>query len=495
MKKVNRKLFALLVLSAFLVMNSCSDYFQDLKDGTDTIDVPYYVECWKQKLDGKTYELDVDASQELIGPAPSRSCVKPQSVPGFTAKEVKQQIIKRDGSTVIKVYYDRNTITYSFNANGGKWNDNNRTKTLSGLYGSTVPAMADPEKIGYDFGTWGNVEIPAVFGTEDLSFNANWIARSDTAYKVEHYQQNLSDSNYTLVFTDNLQGTTEAETEAAAKTYAGFTSQDFNQNSINADGSTVIKIYYNRNLITYTFNSTIVSFSDNTTSKTLQGLYGSSFTAPSITSRTGYSGAWNKTVPAVFGDTDTTFTTSWTPHKYYIVYNANGGSGSTATQTFTYDTAGSISGNAFSRTNWGFYSWNTASNGSGTTYSPGQSVSNLTSTNNATITLYAQWGYPSVIQHPNRCYGYVCDSIPLSYTITYSASVSNYSQTVYFNSGDAFSGINFDGVPIDATKDGVTWYCSVTAVNTAYGLRYAGSTSAQLSNRHLQLSIPNLTRQ
>ena len=82
----------------------------------------------------------------------------------------------------------------------------------------------------------------------------------------------------------------------------------------------------------------------------------------------------------------------WTPITYNIVFNGNGNtSGSTASMTCTYDVASNLTANGFKKTGYHFAGWNTKSDGSGTTYTNQQSVLNLSSTNGATITLYAQW--------------------------------------------------------------------------------------------------------
>ena len=72
---------------------------------------------------------------------------------------------------------------------------------------------------------------------------------------------------------------------------------------------------------------------------------------------------------------------------YSITYNGNGNTGeSTSAQTKTYGTAITLRSNGFTRTNYAFTKWNTAANGSGTSYNAGASY-----TGNAALTLYAQW--------------------------------------------------------------------------------------------------------
>lgn len=88
-----------------------------------------------------------------------------------------------------------------------------------------------------------------------------------------------------------------------------------------------------------------------------------------------------------------TISASFAPNTYTIQFAGNGTnvSGSTASMSMTYDTARNLTANGFSRPGYTFTGWNTSPSGSGTSYSNGQSVSNLTSTNGGVVTLYAQW--------------------------------------------------------------------------------------------------------
>jgi len=86
----------------------------------------------------------------------------------------------------------------------------------------------------------------------------------------------------------------------------------------------------------------------------------------------------------------------WTPITYTIAYNANGGSGTMASSTHTYDTAKTLTANGFTRTGYTFMGW-ASSSGGGVVYADSQSVKNLSSTAGVTITLYAVWHKDSVI--------------------------------------------------------------------------------------------------
>ena len=81
---------------------------------------------------------------------------------------------------------------------------------------------------------------------------------------------------------------------------------------------------------------------------------------------------------------------SCTANTYTIVYNANGGTGTTASSTHTYNVAKNLTNNGFSRSGYTFDGWATSAGG-GVAYSNAQNVTNLTSTNGGTVTLYAHW--------------------------------------------------------------------------------------------------------
>jgi len=81
----------------------------------------------------------------------------------------------------------------------------------------------------------------------------------------------------------------------------------------------------------------------------------------------------------------------WKANTYTIDYDSNGGTGTTSSQTHTYDTAKNLTSNAFVRTGYTFTGWNTEPNGSGNSYNDGEPVMNLSSDDGAIVTLYAQW--------------------------------------------------------------------------------------------------------
>ena len=78
----------------------------------------------------------------------------------------------------------------------------------------------------------------------------------------------------------------------------------------------------------------------------------------------------------------------WTPDNQTLSYNGNGGTGSApAGSTPATGTTVTVAANPFTRPGYSFTGWNTAANGSGTSYSAGSTFAMPPSA----VTLYAQW--------------------------------------------------------------------------------------------------------
>lgn len=93
---------------------------------------------------------------------------------------------------------------------------------------------------------------------------------------MEHWQQNIADDEYTLAKTEPMTGTTGEETAAKAEETEGFTAKEFAQAKIAPDGSTVIKIHYDRKTITLIF------YAENGEDKTtVSGKFGAEIVSPS----------------------------------------------------------------------------------------------------------------------------------------------------------------------------------------------------------------------
>lgn len=172
------------------------------------------------------------------------------------------------------------------------------------------------------------------------TITATFAPDTDTAYIVKHYKEDLTGGTYTLAETENKTGTTGQNTNAAAKTYEGFTGPaSITQQIIKGDGTTVVEIQYTRKSNDLTWNANGGELSGSYTSGSVK--YGTSIVAPTAT-RDGYdfAGWTGGTVPATMPDEALSFTASWTPKEYTINYlpGTNGvGTATQATKTHNVD--------------------------------------------------------------------------------------------------------------------------------------------------------------
>ena len=82
----------------------------------------------------------------------------------------------------------------------------------------------------------------------------------------------------------------------------------------------------------------------------------------------------------------------WAANEYTVTFNANGGEGTMADQTFLYDKAQALRANAFTRADYAFAGWSRdAATGMSPLLAEAEVVSNLTAEASETVILYAQW--------------------------------------------------------------------------------------------------------
>ncbi len=131
------------------------------------------------------------------------------------------------------------------------------------------PIQPLPTKDGYEFGGYyteengggtqmidengyKTTEFTPTTNLENLELYPHWIKRGDVTYKIEHYKMGTNGSYpEKATETENRTGTTGETAESAPKTYEGFTENEAKREQVGAaiiaDGSLVIKYYYERN--------------------------------------------------------------------------------------------------------------------------------------------------------------------------------------------------------------------------------------------------------
>ena len=141
----------------------------------------YSIYHLRQKTTGGTYPSAYEQysyEYNIFSKASKLSDVA-KSYPGFSAQTMT---LNEDA---VYVYYNRNTITYTFNlGDKGSFADGTKTRTVSGLYGSIVlkPARADivsSDATKYRFSKWrmkDGASVPSVFGADNIDdIVAVWV--------------------------------------------------------------------------------------------------------------------------------------------------------------------------------------------------------------------------------------------------------------------------------------------------------------------------------
>ena len=107
--------------------------------------------------------------------------------------------------------------------------------------------------------------------------------------------------------------------------------------------------------------------------------------------------------------------------------------GSTASQQIAAGNTASLNANGFTRSGYAFTGWNTAADGSGTSYADGDDYTVTPATGDATITLYAQW--KSQVNYIQNFTLADCQSQASSGNVTVVDSRDNNSYTVRYING------------------------------------------------------------
>ena len=137
-------------------------------------------------------------------------------------------------------------------------------------------------------------------------------------------------------------------------------------------------------------------------------------------------------------NSNTEFTPTWSANVTTITYNGNGGSGSVASQSVYGGQTIALRGNAYTYAGWVFAGWNTAANGSGTSYAAGATFRAPDVYNNS-ITLYAQWRRSAAVTIKYYANG---GSGSMSSQSSYSGLTVQIKSNGFTRSGYAFLGWN-----------------------------------------------------
>ena len=164
----------------------------------------------------------------------------------------------------------------------------------------------------------------------------------------------------------------------------------------------------------------------------------------------------------------------YTPNKYTVTFDANGGTGTMVDQEFTYDVEQALNENKFSRTGYTFKEWTTNADGTGDKYADKATVKNLAT--EGSVTLYAQWTANEYTVTFNANGG--TDAEPASKTVTFDAAYGTlattnrkgYTLVGWFTAKDG--GTEVESTTVVATAGDHTLYAHWTPNTYNYEIHY-----------------------
>ena len=280
-----------------------------------------------------------------------------QYTPGGTSPTIS-------ASTTFYAIWETNKHAFAWSWGGGSTTSTTHTADNANMpYGTAInyPANNTMSRTGYTFNGWSS--NATTMPDEDLTITAQWTANQ---YDITYYDGDATLTNKTFSGT---------QTDAPAKHTYGT--------------ATTLKI-------------------PTKTGYTFGGWY---------TSSTCTTGAVGTSSAASLGATDytanITLYAKWTPITYSVAFNANGGSGSTmSNQGFTYDVAQNLSANTYTAPDHKYFiGWDTNPSATTATYTDEQNVSNLSTTNSATVTLYAIWTDHTYTNYRTLCTAVTCGEL------------------------------------------------------------------------------------
>ena len=152
--------------------------FEELPPGS------YTVKHYQEKTEGG-YPAEPTENEILSGTPETNAQYTPKTYEGFTYKPALTRVngtvqgtgtIAADNSTVVELYYERNTVNVTFKLAGGNIGGNTNDVVKSGKYGTALTLPVNPEKTGFIFKGWDPaLPSPLVFPAADTQYTADWV--------------------------------------------------------------------------------------------------------------------------------------------------------------------------------------------------------------------------------------------------------------------------------------------------------------------------------
>lgn len=235
----------------------------------------YNTSYFLQSADLKSYELKEEIpGKNIVG---TEVTTEIKTYTGFTFDEahkdnVTRGIVAKDDSLQLKLYYNRNKYTVTFDKN---------SETATGemepqsFYYAVSAKLSTNSFIntGYVFTGWAktanateadftdgySVSNLVTENNGNITLYAVWIEGDPIDYTIEYYLQTKDLSSYEKSKDNTLQNVAGKEVTAQPESIDGFTfdktnPENITSGTVSADSKLVLKLYYNRNKYTVTFD-------------------------------------------------------------------------------------------------------------------------------------------------------------------------------------------------------------------------------------------------
>lgn len=205
---------------------------------------PYTVNYYLETLGG-SYIKDHSASFDgVVGTNVTAAQGREiKDIPGFNYNSARSEATASVGhtsSTEMNLYYTRASFTVTYMVDGEQ---SGTTETYK--FGERISLKATPTKKNFTFVGWNC--MPAL-GSGNTMPASNVVAsgeftKANSTYKVITYRQNIK-GQYEIYNTQTFPGDAGDKTTVKAPAVDGFKAKTVVNKTIAADGSTVVKIYY-----------------------------------------------------------------------------------------------------------------------------------------------------------------------------------------------------------------------------------------------------------
>ena len=246
--------------------------------------VNYTVIHYWQKVDSANYtgkdQYEVHATDttkqgltERFVPEYGQENALNENYEGFYALAYEAPKIAADGSTVVEIYYDRYFYLMMFDLDGGFG-----TEPVYAAFGAPIGNIVSPTKPGWTFAGWSATEgdttavsLPTTMpysATGKTTYYAIWSNPQTVDYTIVYWRENANDNGYSFWSQktaqaiagsyvngdDNLAASATVVNGITEKNYFTYNDTLTDKNVyINGDGSSVVNVYYTRNVYTITF--------------------------------------------------------------------------------------------------------------------------------------------------------------------------------------------------------------------------------------------------